>query len=329
MTSTLIDVLAERVLRLAAASAASAPSVHNTQPWHFAIRGRQMEVRADWSRKLSVLDPSGRQLLISCGCALLNARVEIASQGWACHVDRFPAAARSPVAARVILDARGAAGPLAALEPILRLRQTNRRPFAAGEVDGAVVDDLVRCAAGHGATLLPLARREHRLVAARWTQLADRTQNADPRYRAEVRKWTSAEPGRLDGVPGDAIPHVTGGARDDLPIRDFDTTGVGALPETTASAIEQSLFLLATQEDRPLAWLEAGEALEHIWLAATRNGYAMSLFTQPIEVPWIRLAMRAELGMTAYPHLLMRVGRAASTPFTSRRRLEELLVEEG
>jgi len=37
-----------------------------------------------------VLDPHGRQLLLSCGCALFNARVSLADAGYAAVVRRFP-----------------------------------------------------------------------------------------------------------------------------------------------------------------------------------------------------------------------------------------------
>jgi nitroreductase len=59
------------------ASAISAPSVLNTQPWSFIIRDNRVELHADKDRQLQVLDPHGRQLLMSCGAALLNLRLAI------------------------------------------------------------------------------------------------------------------------------------------------------------------------------------------------------------------------------------------------------------
>ncbi len=77
-------------LRRAAVRATLAPSVHNTQPWRLSLGSDSVDLYRDPSRQLAVLDPSGRQLLISCGCALFNARVSLAASGWAVSVERFP-----------------------------------------------------------------------------------------------------------------------------------------------------------------------------------------------------------------------------------------------
>ena len=42
--------------------AVEAPSVHNTQPWRFAVSPERMTLSADHTRQLRVLDPTGRQL---------------------------------------------------------------------------------------------------------------------------------------------------------------------------------------------------------------------------------------------------------------------------
>ena len=67
-----------------------APSVHNTQPWRWRIDGRLLELRADRSRQLRVADPLGRNLMISCGCALHHAVVGGGALGWRARVDLFP-----------------------------------------------------------------------------------------------------------------------------------------------------------------------------------------------------------------------------------------------
>ncbi len=54
-------------LRRAAARATLAPSVHNTQPWRFDLGPTSLDLSADATRRLPVIDPDGRQLRISCG----------------------------------------------------------------------------------------------------------------------------------------------------------------------------------------------------------------------------------------------------------------------
>jgi hypothetical protein len=312
--------------RRAAVRATLAPSVHNTQPWRFVRRGNVLELHADWSRKLSVLDPTGRQLVLSCGCALFNARVAIASAGHNTQVDRLPDPYRSAFLARLtVSDETDEPDGVGALDAVIELRQTNRRRFAEGPVPEELVDTLIECARVEGANLVPVVRPEHRTAVASLSQQADRSQNADPAYRAELRSWTTEDPQRRDGVRALSVPHVDGGAHDDVPIRDFDTHGVGYLPVETQSSMNQCLLLLGTMEDRPESWLRAGEALERVLLEIARHGYAASPLTQVIENAATRAMLRNDLGLTMYPHVLLRVGRAAITPGSRRRRLADVL----
>ena len=62
-------------VRTVLSAAAAAPSVHNTQPWRFRVRGQTIDLLADRDRQLQAQDPDGRALLMSCGAALLNLRV--------------------------------------------------------------------------------------------------------------------------------------------------------------------------------------------------------------------------------------------------------------
>ena len=69
----LIRQIPAHVVTAMLAAAARAPSVHNTQPWRFAVGERVIDLYADPSRKLSQ-DRDGRQILISCGAELPEGR---------------------------------------------------------------------------------------------------------------------------------------------------------------------------------------------------------------------------------------------------------------
>ncbi|MEA2489007.1 MAG: hypothetical protein QOH21_799, partial [Acidobacteriota bacterium] len=49
-----------------------APSGHDTQPWSFRITAHGVEVMADYSRRLPVVDKDDRELLMSVGAAIAN-----------------------------------------------------------------------------------------------------------------------------------------------------------------------------------------------------------------------------------------------------------------
>ena len=328
-SSTTRHIAVSEVLRRAVARAALAPSVHNTQPWRFRLTEDSLELRADRSRQLGVLDPTCRQLVISCGCALFNARTLLAAVGYRSTVLRLPDAADPDLLARVtVAPAVGnSAGdsPIAALNEMVESRQTNRRQFSSDPVPSELVDELVAAAAAEDAGLFVIARPEHRIATAVLSQQADAHQNANPAYRAELRAWTTDDPTRRDGVPASAVPHVDAGAGDDIPIRDFDSHGAGWLPTETRSSLNQCLLLLTTVRDSRPGWLRAGEALERIWLIATQRGYATSLLTQVVEVPRTRQQLRDELGLVEYPLVLLRIGKAPVTASSQRRPLAELL----
>jgi hypothetical protein len=268
----------------------------------------------------------------------MNARVSLAQEGLTVRVSRQPDASDPDLLAVLtpVAAADGEPDPadeadrsaLAALDGVLELRQTNRRRFAEDEVPAAVLEELEAAALAEGASLYVVRDLDARVAVATLSQHADAIEHLNPSYRAELRAWTSDSPGRRDGVPHLAVPHVDGTSEDEVPIRDFDTHGDGWLPAATHSSMNQALVLVCTDGDRPADWLRAGEALERVLLEITRHGLTASPLTQVTEVPSTRTQLRRELGLVSYPHLLLRIGRAAMTPASSRRRLVDVLMDD-
>jgi len=314
----------------AAARAARAPSVHNTQPWRFVISRGSFELHADRQRQLAVLDPIGRQLTISCGCALFNARVALAAAGYDVPVERLPDPARPDLLARITLPLEASRGlAIGELDAAIDLRRTNRRRFYEHTVDQHVVRRLAEAARAEAAELFAIDRAGDRRATARLSRLADAIQLADPAYRSELRAWTTTDPHRGDGVLTTTIAQagLPAAGADDLPLRKFDSSGRGWLPADPAPADDQCLLLLGTRRDDRLAWLRAGEALERVWLELTRLGYVASLLTQVIEVDHTNQQLCHELGLGMHPHLLMRVGQAPDTPLSPRRPVTDVIID--
>jgi hypothetical protein len=84
--------------------------------------------------------------------------------------------------------------------------------------------------------------------------------------------------------------------------------------------------VLVTAGDGPADWLRAGQALHRLLLRAASKWVFASLHTQPLEVPSLRAAIRAQLGVVGRPQMVMQFGRAHTAPLTGRRPAGSVLL---
>jgi hypothetical protein len=214
------------------ATAARAPSVHNTQPWRFRVSAYAIELHADPGRKLTV-DPAGREMLISCGAALFGLRLAVRSLGYLPAVELLPDPARPRLLARVTL---GKAEPITPLErkllEALPHRHTHRGPWDPGPLPAGLVAGLQHDALAEGAQLALIDRALALSKLAGLARAAGHRQNRDPVARDEMRRWSrSAGDPAPDGVPAHAFPATSDHPSGRLPQRDFDLgRGLGLLP---------------------------------------------------------------------------------------------------
>src|SRR5690606_15823293 len=82
-----------------------APSGHNTQPWLFRLINDGVELFADRTRALPIVDPQDRELTISCGAALCQLRLAIRHFGFTDVVELLPDARQAHLLARVTFGA--------------------------------------------------------------------------------------------------------------------------------------------------------------------------------------------------------------------------------
>jgi hypothetical protein len=245
---------ARDVLYEAARVACLAPSIEDSQPWLWRIRGDTLELRADRSRQLTGTDPQGRLMVISCGAVLHHAMVVLAVLGVTATVERLDDPVEPDLLARLTLTGTH---PVTAeemrLHHALRTRCTDRRPFLGIAPLPADVLALL------GRAAEPFAVGMHALEPP----------EASPAVAASVvaATWTGHQmPASRDGVPTTAaVPKVsrTGPLRDLGPGEDRYTT---YLAFTTAGN---------TRAD----WLHTGEAVSAVLLAATTVGLASSVIS--------------------------------------------------
>lgn len=282
-----------------------------------------MELRADPERRVPIFDPLGRQLMMSCGTAVFNARVALAAAGRMALVQRFPDRTRPTLIA--VLDVGSAAfvadPALAALEPMIDLRRTNHRPFMDREVATCVVDELIAAARTENADLVEAWSRPSCDVLRKLTVAATEQRLTVPGYRAELRAWAAETSDRLAGVPAPSSP--------ELPPEPWSVAADPVLGALVAPAPwgPEACLVLTTEGDHPADWVRAGEALERVLLEATARGLAVALEASAIEVNETRRALRHQLGLRANPQLILRVGYARPVPPTPRRPVTEVVKD--
>ncbi len=304
-------------------SAGLAPSSHNTQPWVFRLSSEHIDLLADRTRALPVNDPDDRELIISCGCALFNLRVEAAHQGLSVHAAMRLDELDPDCLARVSINGRdrNREDALIALEPYIDRRRTCRKAFEEREVDASIVRRLQDAAQAEGGWMEPLITGQARRAAADLVALGAAAQWADPGWRRELAAWMRAR------RQGDGLA-VSGIARPvaKLIVRTFDLgRGAGAKDRQLAEG-SPLLAVLGTARDDPPDWMRAGQALQRVLLVACQLGLQASHLNQPVQVAALRGELKNLVGADGPPQLLLRFGYPLEEiPAAPRRPVEEII----
>ena len=320
-----VPIPSDRVAWLLA-TAARAPSVHNTQPWRFAVGEYMVELHSDPGRRLHS-DRGGREMLISCGAVLFGLRLAIRGLGYVPLVDLLPERSQPGLLARVWL---GESIPATAEErrllAALPHRHTHRGPFSPGQLPDGLLPRLQHDARIEGAGLALVASHGEYQRLAALVMLARQHGAVDPIARADARRWSRvADSAARDGVPAQAFPAEVAVGPGRLPQRDFDMgREVGLLSAGGTPALATAALI--TPGDRPADWLRAGQAMHRLLVRAAAVWVFASLHTQPLEVPAIRAMIRSRLALPGEAQLLLQFGLSASTRPTPRRPASELLA---
>jgi len=321
-------VVQEQAARNIVEQATRAPSIHNTQPWRFAIHADTIELWTDPARGLKVLDPTGRGRHISCGAALLHARVAAAAAGYAATVTVLPDPAEPTHLADLELHESTSGAAESDLAAAIASRHTSREPFSNEPVAADVVEALRESAAAEGAWLRIIDTPDDATAVAVLLAHADEVQASDPAYVDELRKWTHRGDSD-DGIPASAVPGTAPVERgSNYRLRDFvaDREPDPSSPHEPPPVERPLVAVLGTTDDDVRSWVAAGQALGRLLLTATAHGVTASPLTQALEIPATRARLATELGVLGHPQMLLRLGYGAAGAQTPRRPIEDVIT---
>lgn len=310
------------------ATAGRAPSLHNSQPWRFRLGGDGLELRVDPQRAMRVSDPEARELVISCGAALYNLRLALRGKALTADVRISPDEDDPLLLARV--TAEPGPHPTADESRLLAAvvhRHTHRHGFAPVPIADAVTSALETAVAAEGARLAWVDDRDQVRAVVELALQADRLQVGDAEWQAEIERWVdTAGRGRRDGVPIAAVPPVPQRRRSAarLPVRSF-VAGRFQDANDYGTRAAGRIAVLVTDGDGLKDWLAAGQALQRMLLRATDSWVFATYATAPLEVPYLRRALRDTLGMSDYPQMLLELGHSGYAHTTPRLPTDEQL----
>jgi hypothetical protein len=325
-----LDAPVSQKLRYLLNFAVLAPSSYNSQPWLFRIAGDEIELYADRTRGLPVIDPDDRELLMACGAALFNLRLAIRHFGFTPIVRTFPDLDDPDLLAFVRM------GPPSESEEeserlfkAIRNRRTHRTQMEPRRLGADEVGRLSEAASAEGAVLFPITDPDVRSRIADLVAKGVEAQGGDKRYRRELGNWIHPNRSKSrDGIPGRAH-----GLSDLRSIAEpLLTRSIDWGPERAAQLRENveeapALFILATKADSSSAWLDAGQALQRVLLSGAGDGVAASYFNQPVQMAELRSAVAELLPAPKYcPQLILRMGFGGEQQSTPRRSVAEVVT---
>jgi hypothetical protein len=282
----------------------------------------QIDMFAVPDRAPSIVDPSGREVYISLGAALLNLRLAILATGRSPGIHLMPDPADRTHAATVTV---GGPQRLSELErPLYEAipgRRCSRLPFTAEALVDEQFMHLQDAAAAEGGWL-DVATGLHRSVVMDVLHEADLVQRADPRVVHEITRWTLNREDPRIGIPVDSLgprPHDPSAA-----VRDMT---LGAMINRGSATFEDKALLgvLLTTGDGIIDWLRGGLALERVLLTAEVLGVSAGVLSHGTEVADLRPLVRDPSSRWRHPQVVLRFGHGDAMPPTPRLPLDEVL----
>lgn len=318
-------------------AAVLAANAHNTQPWHFRVATDRIELFADASRSIGTMDPLGREMQISLGCAIENLALAGPPNGKTPTVRLLPEPSDPTHIARVdlVLTQKSAS----ALFEAIPNRHTNRaaydlgRPVSQGQLDalGNLVDapdvELVWFTkAGDKRTFGDLTTRATKVI------IADPQQAADDFawYRTD---WDEIQ-AKKDGITIDPSGQSTliRSLAKVLPVsqkQNNDGWLRGTLETQIPTAAAFGALVVRDRLD-PIARLRVGRIWQRIQLSATVQGLGMQPLCQVPEridrersaglAPDFTDAMAVMLPPRSHAIMTFRIGYSTSEALRSPRR---------
>ncbi|HEY8197751.1 MAG TPA: hypothetical protein VIG04_12270 [Gemmatimonadales bacterium] len=299
-----------------------APSAKNTQPWCFSIGENTIGIFADLTRCQPVADAGRRELYISLGCALENLLVASQQFAFRHEVRYFPQSTNEELAA--IVSFRSGGTPSSSRAGItlasITARHTQHGPYRDEPVAEEVRQHLLHCCGTLGLRVDLSDNPVLRLRVRELNLQADEMEFADPAFRKELGHWVGqgvfGAPALLARLEGLVVSGMNLGR---------------AVGKRNAAMLSSAplIGLISARTDDRTSQVWTGQALERLWLHATRIGIALQPMSQALEIPSLRAELAQVIAEPGWvPEQVFRIGYPVrpARRHTPRRSVDSVLL---
>ncbi len=311
-------------------AAIKAPSGHNSQPWFFQLEDSAINILPNMEEILPIVDKSNRELFISLGAATENLCIEASVLGYDSNVEIDEANKKIVVhlnrSNSIIADS---------LHKSIESRQTNRKLYNNKMVSDDIILNLNN---------LPLTDDINRYIISKndsmfnilksYIEKGNELQMNDKAFKNELLKCMRFNNTEVKRNPTGLT---------------YKTMGAPAMPSFVSKIIIKSylkpnkqnkgdlkkiessshLVLFTTKNNTLREWVDLGRHLQHFLLATTQQNIANAYMNQPCEIDELALEIQKNVGQIKgeYPTLLLRIGYAEPTPFSPRKKVNDVIIE--
>ena len=308
-----------------------APSVHNTQPWHFKIdmAASSISLFAETIRALEAGDPTKRELWVSLGVCLESIVQSAKALGFSAEVTSLQHNSLTDEIAHILVK------PVAQDEPELLMALKNRHSYRGPMKNDPIPDSLIStCNQAiqdiEGISLILVKENEKKDRIADITDKGMRMALSSAKFRKELApllnyNWS---PARI-GLHGFTMNYGTLGSiwQKWSVILGVDSTRQAEADKQRVLESSGLLFILS-KGDVPRFWLNVGRAYMRVVLEITKAGFAHSTLTAPVEAARFHEDIENMLGTKNRIQSMIRIGNALepNTRNSPRLSVDELLT---
>ena len=312
--------------------AIKAPSGHNTQPWKFENIDTGIIIHPDFKRALPVVDAENYELYISLGCALENLLIAAKQKGYNCQV-KYPSNTTESIVIDITKDNSGKYTYDVLFNEITK-RQVTKSKYNDKTLSDEVLQKLTSCFNFEGVSLCILNGKKNYETIIPLIIEANNSQFNNKDFLNELVHWIRFSKNEAEkkkdgiwsatmGMPG--LGRFLGG----LVMKNFVNAKSEEKRLVDLLNHTQGLAIFISDTNNAEAWVKTGQAFQRFGLTATHLGISHAHLNMPCEEFSVRQKLAKVLGLeNKHPLLLIRYGYSEKMPYSYRRNLEEVIIND-